>query len=122
MARHAAGPCRVPCRVTRLGAVLAGDLSPCGGSFLGRPPTRPVELRPVLTAPVSAVPALFATVRARSSPFRPVKTASSSWSAGSGFDRTRRARTVAKKAGTALTGAVGTGRYLGDKLVAVGPL
>ena len=65
---------------------------------------------PVLTAPVSAVPALFATVRARPGPFRLVKPPPAALDAVlTGQNRPGRARAVANRAGTALTGAVRTG-------------
>ena len=78
--------------------------------------------RPVPTTPVSAVPALFATVRARPGPFRPVKTASRRrLEILTGRNGPGRARTVANRAGTALTGAVRTGPYsVGREQVAGG--
>ena len=80
-------------------------------------------LSSVLTAPVSAVPALFVTVRARPGPFRSVKTVFSGAAPLEAVLMEQpleevlterngpvRARTVANRAGTALTGAVRTGR------------
>ena len=69
-------------------------------------------LDPVLTIPISAVSVLFATVRARLGPFRPVKTAPAPLEAVlMGQNGPGRARTVADRAETALTGAVRTGLY-----------
>ena len=73
------------------------------------------RLHPVLTAPVSAVPAPFATARARPGSFRPVKPPPAPpaplEAVLTGRNGPGRARTVANRAGTALTGAVRTGHH-----------